>query len=198
MTALLFILVPSTAGAQAEAGLDQHQLERDIAWAIHSHSSLGQWMTVGADGLLSAAEFSLYIGGQPTEDLVVEVYDFTAGMLGALRGSTSVSPSDLGPKQIALDADAVTATLIPFENLGIMVGTGETIAILFTTAATTPDFYGVDGISTDSYPNGERITASGVAQDLDLMFKTFVARPVFDDGFESGNTSVWSSSVGAP
>jgi len=47
-------------------------------------------------------------------------------------------------------------------------------------------------MTTDNYPNGERISISGADPDNDLMFKTFVAQPLFSNGFESGDTSAWS------
>ena len=193
VVALVVCLTPLMASAQAVAGLDQYQLLSDINWAIHAGSSNGQWFTVGADGLLSGAEFSLFTSGGVSEDLVVEVYDFTGGTLGALRGSTSISTSDLGPMQTVLDVNSITATLIPLEHLDIVVSSGETIAIRFSTTATLPDFFAVFGLTTENYPNGERLAGSGTDPDADLMFKTFIARPVFADGFESNNTSAWST-----
>ena len=61
-----------------------------------------------------------------------------------------------------------------------------------TTTATSPNIYGIRGMTTDNYPNGERISISGADPDNDLMFKTFVAQPLFSNGFESGDTSAWS------
>ena len=189
---LLGLLVPAAAFAQTAAGLDQYQLNSDIGWAYHSVNANGQWFTAGADGLLSAAEFSLYIGGNASEGLVIEIYDFTGGSLGALRGSTSISNSDLGPMETVLDIDAVTTTLIPLEHLGIVVSNGETMAIRLSTAAVSPDFYGVRGMTSDAYPNGERLTGGSTPEPgSDLMFKTFVALPVFADGFETGDTEAW-------
>jgi len=198
VAALLFALAPVTAGAQAAAGLDQYQLQSDILYAIHAANPIGQWLTGGADGLLSGVEFSLGVGGSPSDVLVVEVFDFTGGTLGALRGSTSISPSDLGSAQTVLDVNAITATVIPLEDLDIVISSGETIAIWLTTAATLPDHFSVYSHTTDGYPNGELITTGGTVSGYDLMFKTFVARPVFADGFESGDTFDWSATVGGP
>ncbi len=96
---LIGCLAPAAAFAQMDAGLDQYQLLSDIGWAIHSNSSIGQWFTVGTDGLLSGAEFSLQASAGVTEDLIVEIFDYDSigGALGALRGSSSISTSDLGP-----------------------------------------------------------------------------------------------------
>ncbi len=189
---LVGCLAPATAFAQTNAGLDQYQLLSDIGWAIHSNSSIGQWFTVGGDGLLSGVEFGLYPVGGEAEDLVVEVYDFSGGTLGALRGFTSISVSDLGSLETVLDVNAITTTLISLEHLDIVVSSGETMAIWFTTTATSPNIYGIRGLTTDNYPNGERLTVSGGDPDNELMFKTFVAQPVFADDFESGYTSAWS------
>lgn len=193
MITFVLWLMPLIASAQAAAGLDQYQLSSDINLAIHANTSPGQWFTVGTDGLLYGAEFGLSSSGSVSEDLVVEVFDFTGGSLGALRGSTTMSASDLGPVQDTLDVNSITATLIPLEHLNIVVNSGETIAILLTSAVTLPDLYGVYAITTDSYPNGQYVTHGGTAAHMDLMFKIFVARPVFADDFESGNTSAWST-----
>ncbi|RLE25004.1 MAG: hypothetical protein DRJ65_08810 [Acidobacteria bacterium] len=188
---LLRLLVPAAAFAQTAAGLDQYQLNSNIGWAFHS-TTIGQWFTVGADGLLSAAEFSLYIGGNASEGIVIEIYDFTGGSLGALRGSTSISNSDLGPMETVLDINAVTATLIPLEHLGIVVSNGETMAIRLSTAAVSPDFYGIRGMTSNAYPNGEWFAGNNPPDPgNDLMFKTFVALPVFADDFETGDLGAW-------
>ncbi len=124
---------------------------------------------------------------------VVKVYDFNGGTLGALRGSTSISIADLGPVETVLDVDVVTTTLIPLEHLGLAVSSGDALAIRFTTTSISPAIYGIRGLMSDNYPNGERVRSNGDADpDNDLMFKTFVALPVFADGFESSDTSFWS------
>lgn len=92
-----------------------------------------------------------------------------------------------------LDMNAVTTTLIPLEHLDIVVSTGDTMAIWFTTVSISPNVYGIRGMTSDAYPNGERVSGGGTSQNGDLMFKTFVAQPVFGDGFESGNMEAWSS-----
>jgi len=190
---LIGCLTPAAAFAQMDAGLDQYQLLSDIGWAVHSVSGLGQWFTVGTDGVLSGAEFSLYSAGTVTEDLVVKVFDYTGGTLGALRGSTSISIADLGPLETELDLHAVTTTLIPLEHLGLAVSSGDALAIRFTTASISPAIYGIRGLMSDNYANGSRVGSNGDANpDSDLMFKTFVAQPVFADGFESSDTSFWS------
>ncbi len=91
--------------------------------------------------------------------------------------------------------NVITTTLIPLEHLGIVVSSGESLAIWFTTTAVLPYNYGIRGLTTDNYPNGERLSGSGAAPALDLMFKTFVAQSVFYDGFESGDTLAWSGVV---
>ncbi len=198
LSILFLAVIQNTAYGQVAAGLDQYQLQCDVSFAIHSVNPNGQWFTVGADGLLSAVELSLGIDGSPSEDLIVEVFNFSAGSLGAFLGSTSISASDLGPMQLALDVNEITATLVPLEDLGITVSSGETIAFWFTTAAVLPDLYSIRIDRTDNYPNGEFISAGGPTPLYDHMFKTFVARPVFADGFESGTTSAWTSTVGVP
>jgi len=186
-------LMPLMASAQAAAGLDQYQIFSNINMAIHAATSSGQWFTVGADGLLSGTELGLTASGGASEDLVVEVFDFTGGTLGALRGSTTISASDLGPDQTVLMVNSITATLIPLEHLNIVVNSGETIAIRLSSVVTLPDLYGVRATTLDTYPNGQFLTGGGTAAHMDMMFKIFVARPVFADDFESSNTGAWST-----
>ncbi len=186
-------LMPLKASAQVVAGLDQYQIFSNINMAIHAATSSGQWFTVGADGLLSGAEFGLSSDGSVSEDLVVEVFDFTGGTLGALRGSTTISASDLGPVQSTLNVNSITATLIPLEHLKIVVNSGETIAIQLSSAVTLPDLYGAYAATVDTYPNGQFLASGNTAGNMDLMFKIFVARPVFADDFESSNTGAWST-----
>jgi len=46
---------------------------------------------------------------------------------------------------------------------------------------------------SDNYANGSRVGSNGDADPgRDLIFKTFVAQPVFADGFESSDTNFWS------
>jgi hypothetical protein len=126
----------------------------------------------------------------------VKVYDLNGGTLGALRGSTSISIADLGPLETELDVDAVTTTLIPLEHLDIVISSGDALAIRFTTTSISPAIYGMRGLMSDNYANGSRVGSNGDANpDSDLMFKTFVAQPVFYDGFEAGDTSAWSGVV---
>lgn len=49
--------------------------------------------------------------------------------------------------------------------------------------------------STDPYPGGEMLSGSGSNVDSDLTFKSFVADPILLDGFESSDTSEWTTTV---
>jgi len=197
LVALLVAVLPATfVGAQTAAGLDQHQLVSQVSGLIHSANPSGQWFTVGKSGLLWGVEFSLGVTAGTTEDLIVEVEDVSVGLPGILLGSTAITPADLGPMPETLDLNMVTATLIDLHHLGIYVEPGDLIGVRLSTAQVSSNGYRFrfQG-SIDPYPGGEMLTSTGSNVDSDLAFKTFVADPVFLNGFESGNTVEWSMTV---
>ena len=83
-------------------------------------------------------------------------------------------------------------------DAGLFTGTqfhrrGASVKFRVSGHAGSPDFFAISGLTTDNYPNGERLMGSSTDPNADLMFKTFVARPVFADDFESSNTNAWST-----
>jgi hypothetical protein len=193
---MIGVLHATAAAGQTAAGLDQHQVDSSVSGLIHSANLSGQWFTVGRSGLLWGVEFSLEATIGVTENLVVEVEDVSGGLPGVVLGTTTVTPADLGPMPDTLDLDMVTATLIDLHHLDIFVAPGDLIGVRLSTAQVTSNGYRFmfQG-STDPYPGGEMLSNSGSNVDSDLAFKTFVADPIFRDGFELGDTSEWTTTV---
>lgn len=182
--------------AQTEAGLDQYQLDGTHNGAVHSANALGQSFTVGKNGILSAVEVALMPWFDPSAPLEVEIRDVSGGVPGTIiDDSVTLWPDDLGPFPASLGAQEVTATLIRLEDLEIAVSVGDQLGILLTTAEVMPSGYSVRFAGEGSYADGQMFTPFGPNDGADLVFKTFVAVPLFDDGFETGDTDAWSTSV---
>jgi hypothetical protein len=183
-----------SALAQTSAGLDQYQLDGSVSGLLHSTNPVGQWFTVGVDGILWAAEFSIEAVVGTTEDLQVEVVDVSAGLPGVPLYSTALAVGEVGTHFDTLDADQVTSTLIDISPARLEVTAGDQIGIRLTTLEESSRGYKFRFKSSDPYPDGEMLSMSGSNASSDLTFKTFVAIPIFHDGFENGLGS-WSLAV---
>ncbi len=188
--------LPAPTSGQVLAGLDQYQLDSTVTGLIHSANPVGQWFTVGFDGVLWAVELSIDATDPIIEHLVVELYDVSGGLPGTFIASTPVAPGDTLPELNQLDVDAVTCTLVHLYNLGIAVTAGDQIGIQLTTAEASPSGYKVrfNG-SPDLYSGGQMYAGGYPNVNSDLAFKVFVAVPIFADNFEFGDTLAWSNTV---
>jgi hypothetical protein len=197
LSCLAAVALAAQCEAQLAAGLDQYQLDGTVNGLNHSTNPFGQWFTVGRTGTLSWVELSLDSTPGNTEDLLVEVRDVSGGLPGTTLGSVVLAAGDVGPFRDFLLLDEVTATLVDLRPIGLDVSVGNTLAIWLETGMTSPNGWLVRYASNDPYAAGQMTTASGVNADLDLTFKIFVAEPLFDDNFESGDTGAWSNGVAA-
>jgi len=191
--AVFLAIGPGLLFGQTLAELDQYNLTGAVTAVTHSITPMGQWFTVGRPGRLVAVELCLSTTAGTTQPLVFEIRDFGGGLPGITIETLTLTPADLAPMVNHLVLDQVTGTLIDLSHLEIDVAIGDQIGFWMATTELSPDGYIYRIISGNPYPNGEYITTTGAVADVDVVFKTFVAGPIFSDGFETGDTSAWSN-----
>jgi len=195
--ALLALASTSALGSEIEVVVDQYQLDgSEQNNLIHSARSLGQTCLVAIPGTLAAIEMSLYSWyTDPADKLIIEILDASSGLAGApLLGTTTISDAELGPSPQFLDLQTVTATLIDVSSMEISVSVGDLIGIRLSSAVELPAAFYVKNSFSNPYPRGGFFSNDSYWEYHDLAFKTFVAiTQIYADGFESGDTSAWSS-----
>jgi hypothetical protein len=177
--------------------LDQAQLNAPggfMGSAISNRAAIGQTLTVGRSGALSAIEVSLCRSSEPAP-LTMTVYDASGAVMGAVtRPSDEVVGSDCGP----LSATSNGAGMFDFSQLCLLVREGEmlrfeltlppalagscnvltgtclgTLAGCFNDVMCNPSVY-IGEVVTDAYAGGSATFRGDPQPDWDLTFKVLI------------------------
>jgi hypothetical protein len=188
-------LSPTSAWANAATdpgAVDQFQLngtEQNQAICCGAEFPLlaqGQSFTVGAAGVLTGLELSLFTSAGPS-DLVVSILDMEGGdpRTAPVLGSVSVPADAVGPIASTLALDSITGTFVDLAPLGISVTPGDRLAFRLTAASPLPSLWAIQtSIFTDRYSGGEYFTVASdgsLAFFGDAAFKTFIRLPLVDE-----------------
>ena len=153
----------------------------------------GQTITVGENGQLTGIELSLGAPPSPDDDLYLEVLRHGDGS-PVSAGQVVITAQQIAAAEqpLFLYHAEVLGTYVDLSALAVDVSADDVVEVRLSTANTL-GFYDVRVATSNAYAAGH-MTIDGAPSGGDLAFKLFVVDPdVFQDGFESGDLTAWSS-----